>query len=249
MPPAPHALPPFGVPALVTAAFRAFLRHFGFLFPLAFFPLLAAEALIFLATGVSPMSPAEGQAMGLNFVLALSISLLIGVATGGALCLAALDALLGTRHSLGDYVRQTLRHLPPLLALSILVSLAMGLGFALFVLPGIYVAARFVTLLPAILFENLGWRALDRAQSLTAGYRWPIAGAILAASVFAVTILLGVGYAAALAGEAPVLDLLLGFAAQIAYYVFAAVFSATIYLRLREIKEGETAEAIAASIG
>lgn len=242
--------PPLGIAALLTGSFRILFAHFGFLFPLAFVPALALAALsrVVVPAGIDPAAAGLTQptASEIAFLLA---NVLAGFVVAGVLCLAALDALLGKRHSLRDYLAQTLRHIGPIVALGLLVSVATGLGMLFLLLPGLYLLARYLPWTPAVVFENAGWSGLARAQDLTAGYRWPLVGAAA---------LLGLALAALVLALAPIMSGAAGggivggivegvFAGF--YYALISVFTAIAYLRLREIKEGMSAADIADTIG
>jgi hypothetical protein len=235
---------PLGIGALIASSFRMLARHFGFLFPIAFVPALGLAA---LGAGIAPPDTAAMPDAGDLFLLLASAVLSFLVT--GIMCLAALDALLGKRHAIGEYLGQALRHLAPIAGLGLAVSLAAGVGFAALFVPGLYVLARYLPLVPAIVFENAGWSGLGRAQDLTEGYRWPIAGAILAMGAIGIGLLVVLGPVLMAAGQSLVLAVLLEAVFSGLYYALAAIFTALVYLRLREIREGTTADDIAAGIG
>jgi hypothetical protein len=237
-----------GVMRLVQGSFRLVYETFGFLFPLGFVPSLAISLLTYLAMGgpSEPMpadfatSPAFFGALALNFVGSILVT--------GIMCLAALDAALGKRHSLSDYLGQALRHLAPLILLSLLVSLAVGVGATLFVIPGLYLAARFLPWTQVALFENAGWNALGRGQDLTEGYRWPLVLAIVVMGLAGLAILVVVGPLMAMAADSLILASLVEAAFTALVSALVAAFSGLAYLRLREIKEGVTAADVAGMI-
>lgn len=245
--------PPLGAGKLVGRSLRLLFAQFGFLFPLAFVPSMALAALTW---SVTPGLPPEGAPSSLGGLpqsgagplLVFTLSLLLGVAITGVTCLAALDAVLGKRHALGDYLRQTLRHMPALTVLSLLFGLAVGLGLLLLILPGLYIFARFLPYTQAVVFENAGWSGLGRAQDLTNGYRWPLVGAsiLIGLSLLAAALALSPVFAAASGSMA------LGVLADAAFSALATLLPATYgahaYLRLREIKEGVSPAEIAATI-
>jgi hypothetical protein len=164
------------------------------------------------------------------------------------MCLAALDVALGKRHALSEYLGQALRHLAPLILLSLLVSLAIGVGATLFLIPGLYFAARFLPWTQAALFENAGWGALGRAQELTEGYRWPLVLAIVAMGLATLAIFVVVGPIMAMAMDSLILASLVEAAFTALAYALISAFSGLAYLRLREIKEGVSATDVAGMI-
>jgi hypothetical protein len=253
--------PALGAFGLVGQSIRLLFAHFAFLFPLAFVPALALAILGWIVDPGMGMDAGMGEGMapgmgpmmsGTDVALvaaALAADVLVGFVVTGVMCLAALDAILGKRHTTGEYVAQTLRHLAPIVVLGIILYVLAGVGIALFVLPGLYVLARFLPWVAAIVFENAGWSGLTRAQELTEGYRWPLAGAI---ALFA---LLGLALAGVLAPfialgatAGGLLLVPIQAAGTALYYALLAIFTALVYARLREIHEGMSTADIAASI-
>lgn len=233
--------------ALVGRSFRLAWEGFGLLFPLVLTPSLALSALAY-AIGPDPFM-AEAQAQtGLAAFASIALELVGGPAITGVACLAALDVALGKRHSMGEYVSQTLRHIGPLILLGLLLSVATTLGVAALIVPGLYIAGRFLPWTPAVVFENAGWSGLGRAQELTEGYRWPLAGAVLAMGI-----LCALGFAAllpvvALAQGSFAIAILVDATFSTLVYLLGAAFVAAAYLRLREIREGVGLAEVAASL-
>jgi hypothetical protein len=252
MNPATHTQP-LGIGALISASFRMLARHFGFLFPLAFVPALV---LAILGALLAPEQLPEGfdpatdpfPAFGIGDLVMLLVSVVASFLITGIMALAALDVTLGKRHAIGEYVGQALRHLAPITGLGLAVSLGAGIGFAALLVPGLYILARYLPLVPAIVFENAGWSGLGRAQDLTEGYRWPLVGALLAMGAIGVAILFLLSPVLFAASNSFVILVLADAVLSGLYYALAAIFTALVYVRLREIREGTTAEAIGASI-
>lgn len=246
MDPVSEPRPPLGAWSLVLRSLQLLVRHFGFLFPLAFVPALVVAGLTaLLGFGGGPAEPAR---FNLAFVFLLTVDILVSFLITGVLCLAALDALLDKRHTLGEYLSQTLRHLAPIVGLGLLVSLAAGFGAVLLFLPGLYLFARYLPWTAAVVFENAGWSGLGRAQALTAGYRWPIVGALLMLGLVLIGAFLAlIPLLGLVAGSGP-LAVLVEAAVSGVTYALIAIFTALVYLRLREVQEGASLDAIAASI-
>jgi hypothetical protein len=179
------------------------------------------------------------------------VDLLLGTFVAGVLCLVALDAAFGRRHELGDYLRQAARHFVPLLVFGLLLSIAMAIGLVFLVLPGLYVAARYLPYVPTTVFEDRGWEGTGRAEDLSRGYRWPLVGALLGFAVIIVAVILVIGlvFGPGVAGLGTVPSVLLAAVLTAAGYVVFATFSATVYLRLRALREGLSPADIAATIG
>lgn len=182
-------------------------------------------------------------------VVAAILQSVLGVAASGFLTLVALDVLMGRRHGIGQYVGQSLRQIMPLVVLSALYSLAAGIGLVLLILPGLYIFARYQPLVAAIVFEDAGWSGLGRARDLTKGYRWPLVGLFLLIGLALGVVGGGMGMLLMLAGP---LGGGAGFAFEVLmttlYLAYAAIYGAVIYLRLRELNEGMTLDAVSATV-
>jgi len=245
--------PPLGVFRIVRDSLRVLLANFGFLFPLAFIPSLAFTAIDVMAGGWNtPADPAASPLFAFDAIAALLVSVVLGFVVSAVMALAAIDAVIGKRHALLEYLAQALRHIVPIVVIGMLVAIATGIGVVLFVLPGLYIAARYLPWTPAVVFENAGWSGLGRAQELTEGYRWPIVGAIVVLTLIIAA--LAVASAPALValagadGRPGLAGLLLSAALGGLYYAFTSVFTALVYARLREIHEGLSVADIAALI-
>jgi hypothetical protein len=237
---------PLGVAGIIADTARLTAAAFGRLFPVAYVPALASAAVAGVAAPDPTLQVTAGQ------LWAGVIDLVLGTLVSGVLCLAALDARFGTRHGVGEYLRQSLRHLLPLLVFGLLLSIAMVIGVMLLVVPGLYVAARYLPYVPATVFEDRGWEGTSRAEELTLGYRWPLVGTVLVFGLLFGGVLLVIGLPAAAAAEGlgTMPAIRFGAALTALAYVVFATFSAVVYLRLRALRDGLTpAEVAAATIG
>jgi hypothetical protein len=245
--------PPLGVTGLLTQTFRLLFARFTTLFPLAFVPALV---LALLNWGVSAPIPADFDPMVDPLPLPSWGELLLGLASTvigffiiGFMCLAALDAVMGRSHTIAEYTRQALRQLLPIGVLGILLSIGAGIGAVFFIVPGLYILARFLPWVEAVVFEDAGWSGLSRAQDLTEGYRWPLVGAVIAMAVIVLALILLISPLAYLVVGSGLLSALLEAVVSGLYYALIAIFTALVYARLRAVREGLSIEQIAATIG
>jgi hypothetical protein len=174
--------------------------------------------------------------------------------------LAAYDAKLGRRFEPRRYVAAGLRSVVPLFLCWLVVMILAGLGWMLFVVPGLWVMSVFAVFAPAIVVERIGLGGLGRSVSLTKGYRWPILGAMIVTMLGAMAVGMVVAIAAALlelmlaplvsdAGAAlgmlaAIVAVMLQSLNLTVTYCLPCVGVALIYARLREIKEGTSVEAL-----
>jgi hypothetical protein len=242
-------LPPLGIGALVAQSFRLLFANFGTLFPLAFVPALLLAVLGWVTQPAEmPADPTAIPDLGFSlgtFLVGL-LAALVGFFVMGFMSLAALDAVLGKRHTVAEYTAQTLRHLVPIVVLSIVLSIAVFFGLLLLVVPGLYLAARFLPWIQAVVFENAGWSGLARANQLTEGYRWPLVGAVLLMGIIIVAASLVIAPLAVMPGG--LIGVLVEAVVSGLYYALVSIFTALVYARLREVKEGLGIPQIAALI-
>ncbi|MEL6204000.1 MAG: hypothetical protein AAFR47_01635 [Pseudomonadota bacterium] len=255
---------PFGVGAVISESFSIFFKRLipilivGFV---VFFLASLVSALLLgmdVATGqtdpfgIDPTGdltgPTGGEIAGF-FVSALfgliAYSLMVSV-----FVLLAYDAKLGRPARLGGYFGAALPVIVPTIVLSVVMWILIVFGFLLLIVPGLWLAALFSVVIPAIVIERAGYSALGRSAQLTKGYRWSIVGvyAVMFLIVIVVSLILG----AVIAGLAALLLAgggTVGFGSGLTFlainavtsalsYGFTAIMSAIIYARLRELKEG-----------
>jgi hypothetical protein len=225
---------PLRIHRLVGETLRLTGAAFGRLVPVAFVPALLSAALA--GTG----EPAPLGEVTAGMLWSGVVDLVLGTLVTGVLCLGALDIQLGKHHGIDQYIRQAARHFLPLLVFGIVLSIAMAIGLVFLILPGLYVAARYLPYVPATVFEDRGWQGTNRAEELTRGYRWPLVGALLVFGILLAAFFVAVGLPLAYAAEGfGALFAILASAALTAIgYVVFATFSTVVYLRLRELREG-----------
>ena len=157
----------------------------------------------------------------------------------------AYDVKLGRSPSIGRYIGPALKTLAPVLMVSLIVFVLVGIGFVALIVPGLWIYAVFCVIVPAIVIERAGFGAMRRSAALTKDFRWAIVGllivvwicALLLAMVFGIIVTL----ALSVTGGGFLSDLLAvillsginGFT-----YSLSAISVSLIYARLREIKEG-----------
>lgn len=166
------ALRPRSATEIIDLAVRLLRRHFGAFFTIGLvgaIPILVLQ-LIFLAIGRTDMITGFQQFVGLglvSFVVALVFrSLMIA-----ALLLCADDALRTGQADVGRAIQQGAGRLGIVLAVSVLTSLAIGVGMLLFIVPGVYLALRLATAVPAAAVEGDGVvEAIQRAWARADGH-------------------------------------------------------------------------------
>lgn len=166
-------------PDLVGDGFRLLFANFGVLYALAMVFALA-EQVVYLAFGDGFTMPEPGQMIDAQgFLVSVAMVTVIWNYASGVLCLATVDCLNGRRRTLAEYLTRPVPKIAPMVGLGLLVAIGTAVGAMLFVIPGLYVYAMFLVVVPVILLENGDWKSLTRARDLTAGHRWTIVWALL----------------------------------------------------------------------
>ncbi|HYI39046.1 MAG TPA: hypothetical protein VE053_01880 [Allosphingosinicella sp.] len=189
-------------------------------------------------------------------------AILLSMITQGALVRATVAFSEGRKASLGESAMAGLSVALPLFLLGILSALGVGLGLVLLLVPGVILYVMWSVAAPALVEERLGpIEAFGRSRYLTSGARWKIFGLILVILVVylmfsaVVEVLSAMTYG----GNA---DLSSNFMTGVPLgYLATTVISGTIssavwgvvltslYVELREWKDGPRTEALADIFG
>lgn len=214
-------------------------------FALAFLQGYALQGLLW---GVDPVGLALGAALA---------TMIFAYVLMAMLTRASIDDLSRGKVSLGAAVGDGIRYFFPLFIVALLTGIGVLLGALLLLVPGIYLAVRWVVATPALVAEDLGpTAALGRSGELTEGRRWAVFGLMLlyvvAAWIVEVAFTALTGAAAASTSFAAPLDVFTLVIAAVGAIVGAmtsmvsAVGTAALYVELRQAKEGVSVADLAA---
>ena len=174
----------------------------------------------------------SGASMGL--VLADGVTQMLST---GAVMHGVVQELRGRAFSAADSIRTVLRRFLPVLGLAICLILAVDLGMALLIIPGIIVNCVFAVSMPACIAERAGvFASMSRSRNLTKGHRWQTFGLVL-------VVMVG-GYALGMISStvfAPIgqTGILISYAAvRVIISSFNGVLASVCYYELRVAKEG-----------
>lgn len=158
----------------VPFTFLSLLLVGGPQFGIVLFQSYVAQAVLL---GIDPIGLALGAAL-LTMILAYVLMAM--------LTRASIDDLSRGRMSLGAAVGDGVRFFFPLFIVALLTGIGVGLGLLLLIVPGLYLATRWVVATPALVAEDLRpTAALGRSGELTEGRRWAVFGLMLLYIVFA----------------------------------------------------------------
>jgi|GEM_PF-3769067 len=245
---------PLGIGAIFSNTFSIYFRRFIPFMLIGLIPSLVLNGISTFMMADMFRAQATGDVLALNEVFTpfywvfMVLSLLLVFVMMGVYTLAAYDTWLGKPLAIGSYIGRTLGSIVPIIVLGIAFYVIITVGFVLLVLPGLYLIARFFVFTPAILVEGAGFGGLGRASELSKEYRWPMVLAVIALGIIIILVslasqlvmglvLIGTGGLAAFAVVQSIIAAIV--------YSISAIFTALLYARLREIKEGIGMEGLA----
>lgn len=255
--PTPQMKADLGVGQILGGTFSLYFKNFPLFFGVVFLPFvlysLLVEAPMRSEMVVDAANPFGN--VGTTFLLA-GLSMLMIILLQAVIVRMSISLSTGQGAQIGAAIRAAATGLIPIILLGIVSGIAMMFGFLLLIVPGLYVMALLYVFVPAIVFENAGFSALGRSETLTKGYRWAIVGIILilvvvnwvisliytgvvVASVMDLgAIASGSADSAAIATSIPWWLNILSAAVNAFVLPIGLIASGLVYARLREIKEG-----------
>ena len=241
---------------VIQETFAVLGRHFVTFLILALILVGIPRALVGL-TQVSMVRAAAGAltfagpAMYWGFLGGL-VSLVTSAILQATIITAAASDLNGRPVSVGECLRVGLRAFLPLIGLSILLGIAIGLGFILLIVPGILLWLAWCVAVPAYVVEQPGvFASFERSADLTRGNRLRIFALACVFVVAAIIVTIVVGAVGGILSFATA-GLFVYVSAAIVSPVIAAVvgalaatLSAVLYMELRRVREGAGASSLA----
>ena len=180
---------------------------------------------------------------GAPSIVAVVAGTLLGMIGGAilqvALTRATVADLVGEKPGFAACLRAGLALILPMIGLTILAALGVGLAFLLLIVPGIMLWVAWSVAVPAYVQERIGITdSLGRSRALTKGARWKIFGLFLI--YWIVISLLGVplGILIAALHLPPYLAVVFTAILNIIGSMVIVTVQATIYVELRDVKEG-----------
>jgi uncharacterized membrane protein len=133
----------------------------------------------------------------------------------------------------------------PMVGLAIVSTLGVLFGIFLLIVPGIIFYIMWIVAVPVLVEEGEGvFDSMSRSADLTQGSRWQIFALLLIFLIF-----FGAVSAAlrAIVGEAPgpLVAAIVGGVTAAVYALLASIGTASLYVELRTVKEGATADGLA----
>ena len=196
--------------------------------------------------GPSGYSEGAPAVMGQWEQLLLVIFMLTLQPLGTAIVLyAAFQDMRGQPVEIGPSIARALARFPTLVGLTLLMTVAVMLGFVLLIVPGIIMMVMWYLAVPVCMVEKTGpVRSLDRSQRLTKGHRWKLFGLYLFVVILgSIGDSVSAGVGAALARD--VGSVLLQTVWQGISQALSSIMIVVAYYQLRVAKEGVDIDLIA----
>lgn len=214
------AVQPIVPGTVVSRIFEIYRDQFGVLFPTAVL-LYALQFVIYLV-----LSPAAGIAL---VVLFWALSILYQ----GMVVELVQDIQDGRRdHSIGQLLRSVDEVFWPLVGVSILLALGVGIGFVLLIIPGLVLLVMWSVVAPVTVLERPGvFAAFGRSRELVRGNGWNVFGVIVL--VFVIVFLVSIAAGVAASGLGSVGRALVQWAVNSAIAPIAALSASVLYFELR----------------
>ncbi len=242
---------------IISSTFGLFFRHFPMFFIIVFVPYLLLELVLNrVVQSLVASNPNDVFAILMASYATMIPFWIVFILVQAVIVRVAISLRLGQGAQLSAALGAAVRGFFPILLLGMVSGIAMALGFLFLIVPGLYLAAMFYVVIPAIVFEKAGFSGLGRSISLTEDYRWAIVGVIvlLIIIMWLVSAVVGGIMIGAMTAGSGSLEALATqpFAFPWWYGVINAAISAAttpitlisvamIYARLKEIKEGGSA--------
>jgi hypothetical protein len=213
----------------LSQVFNTYRDQAGVLLPVAF--------CLFLVVAVVDAILARSIAF---FALSLAIGVIAATLYTGMVVGLVSDVQDGRRDStVGDLLRVTRPVILPLIGAGLFAGICIGLGFVLFIVPGLFLLTIWAVIAPAIVVERRGvFEAFGRSRALVRGNAWQVFGVIVVVYIIVLAASLVLGAIGAGISNSVGMRIVVNLIAATFTAPISALVAAVIYFRLREIEEG-----------
>jgi hypothetical protein len=138
--------------------------------------LIPAALILFVPVAVLTGAIFSGTVGPLELALVLAVGAIAGYWFQAMVVEAARDILDGRRdHTLGTLLSSVAPVLGPLIVAGVLAGIAVGIGYALLVVPGLFLATIWAVIAPVIVIERRrALEAFGRSRELVRGHGWQV---------------------------------------------------------------------------
>ncbi len=174
-------------------------------------------------------------------LIGILVSIVTNAILQAALTRATVLSLSGETPQFGQCLAVGISLILPMIAIGILTGLGLIVGFALLIVPGIILWLVWSVVTPAYVQEKIGiFEAFGRSAELTSGSRWRIflTMVIVGLLIWVLSIPVSFLNAAMSATGNLFLAALVGAAVNALYSMLTVAVQASVYVELRQLKEG-----------
>lgn len=237
-----------GVLDILSKTFKIFIKQIVLFVGLALVVGVGLNLMNYLIFGsalfIEPENMFSSAAGIAAFLSTMVISMIVSTILMAMITLAAYDIHQGRAMRIGAYISVAVRNFIPIIVLTILMSIGVGIASLLLVIPGLYLYAMWLVVVPAIVIDQAGFGGLKRSQELTKGFRWSILGLLILGLIIIILIsavvggVLGYGFYSMFEGPSGPAVLIFQSIVNSIGYAFFAVLVVMLFARLKELKEG-----------
>lgn len=168
------------------------------------------------------------------------IAAITGTLLSAAITRATVQHLSGAKSDFGEALGTAIRLLLPLLGLAILSTIGIAIGFVLLIVPGILLSLAWCVIVPALVQEKVSiMGAFKRSYELTEGNWGNLFVLYLVVGILSWILSWIVGMIGGMfATTSPYIPLVIGTAVDALTALFNVTLGASIYVELRNVKEG-----------
>ncbi|MDA0952846.1 MAG: hypothetical protein O2825_14630 [Proteobacteria bacterium] len=188
----------FSIGSVLSRGFSIYFSNLMSFLPLSLIAYIPIWAAILILGDTAAAGP---EAISGGFGIMMLAGLVAGYWLQAALVYGTIATMRGNAPGMGETFTRSLAALGGVLILGIVMTIIIGLGTLLFIVPGIIISVMFFVAIPAAVVERGGVGAsLTRSRELTAGHRWQLFALVLILVVVMIVIGLVVGIALGVGG-------------------------------------------------
>jgi hypothetical protein len=221
----------------LSQAFSIYGSQAGVLIPLALVLFLVVAVINGIAAGSLILLP-----------IGLAVSIIAGTLYTGMVVTAVGDMQDGQRdYSVGDLANSAKHVILPLIGAGLLAGIGIGIGFLLFVIPGLFLMTIWAVIAPVIVLERVGVLAsFGRSRQLVRDNGWRVFGVIVSVVIIVFVVRMVLGAIAVGIDDSAVARIIFDWIGSSLTAPITAIVAAVIYFHLKTVKEGGAPAAPAA---
>jgi hypothetical protein len=213
----------------LSQAFSIYGSQAGVLIPLALVLFLIVAIVNGIAAGSLVLLP-----------IGLAVSIIAATLYTGMVVSLVSDVQDGRRdYSVGDLVNSAAPVILPLIGAGLLAGIGIGIGFLLFVVPGLFLMTIWAVIAPVIVLERTGiLQAFGRSRELVRGDGWRVFGVIVSVVIIVFVVRAILGAIAVGIDDSALARIVFDWIGSSLTAPITAIVAAVIYFHLKAVKEG-----------